>query len=77
VLVIAIGLILDWRTPGGGNDYPASAFRWAMSFQYVLWSIGLVQIWRYRRKARARLRADDPELWAELSRVTPTTASGQ
>ena len=36
-LVVAIGLVLDWRTPGGGTDYPASAFRWAMSVQYLLW----------------------------------------
>ncbi|MCW2780302.1 MAG: transporter [Marmoricola sp.] len=69
VLVVAIGLILDWKTPGGGNDYSPSAFRWAMSFQYLLWSIGLVQIWRYRRRARARLKADDPDLWAEQSRA--------
>ena len=68
-LVIAIGLILDWRTPGAGNDYTPGAFRWAMSFQYVLWSIGLVQIWRYRIKARARLKADDPESYAEQSRT--------
>lgn len=52
-LVIAIGLILDWRTPGGGSDYPASAFRWAMSAQYPLWALGLTQVWRYRRLARA------------------------
>jgi len=57
-LVIAIGLILDWRTPGASTDYSPDAFRWAMSFQYVLWSIGLVQIWRFRVKARARLIAD-------------------
>ena len=62
VLVIAIGLILDWRTPGGGSDYPAEAFRWAMSFQYLLWGLGLVQIWRYRRRTRARILADDPDL---------------
>jgi MFS family permease len=67
VLVVAIGLILDWRTPGSSTDYTPEAFRWAMSFQYVLWGLGLVQIWRYRRKARARLRTDDPDLWAELS----------
>ena len=70
VLVIAIGLILDWRSPGSGNNYPAGAFRWAMSFQYVLWALGLVQIWRYRRQARARLKVDDPALWAELSRLS-------
>jgi MFS family permease len=67
ILVIAIGLILDWRTPGSSSEFTPSAFRWAMSFQYVLWGIGLVQIWRYRVKARARLRDDDPDLWAELS----------
>jgi MFS family permease len=52
-LVVAIGLVLDWRTPGSGTDYPASAFRWAMSLQYLLWAAGLVQILRYRRRARA------------------------
>jgi MFS family permease len=54
-LVVAIGLVLDWRTPGGGTDYPASAFRWAMSVQYLLWGVGLVQIVRYRRRTRARI----------------------
>ncbi|MCX6396735.1 MAG: MFS transporter [Propionibacteriales bacterium] len=68
-LVIAIGLILDWRTPGDSVDYTPEAFRWAMSFQYVLWAIGIVQIWRYRGKARARLKADDPDAWAEQSRA--------
>ena len=52
VLVVAIGLILDWRTPGASTDYRPEAFRWAMSAQYVLWTAGVVQIWRYRRKAR-------------------------
>jgi MFS family permease len=52
-LVVAIGFVLDARTPGGGRDYPASAFRWAMSVQYLLWTLGIVQIWRYRRRARA------------------------
>jgi MFS family permease len=67
VLVIAIGVILDWRTPGSSSDYTPSAFRWAMSFQYLLWGLGLVQIVRYRIKARARLLLDDPHLWAEFS----------
>lgn len=52
-LVIAIGLILDWRTPGDSAAYTPSAFRWAMSAQYVLWAIGLSQVWRYRQLARA------------------------
>ncbi len=53
VLVVAIGLVLDWRTPGSGSDYDASAFRWAMCMQYPLWALGLFQVWRYRRKTRA------------------------
>ena len=41
-LVVVIGLVLDWRTPGGGANYSPDAFRWAMSTQYVLWTVGLV-----------------------------------
>ncbi len=53
VLVVAIGLVLDWRTPGSSAAYDASAFRWAMCTQYPLWALGLLQVWRYRRKTRA------------------------
>lgn len=62
VLVVAIGLVLDWRTPGSGSDYDASAFRWAMATQYPLWAFGLLQVWRYRRRTRAIL--DRAELTA-------------
>jgi len=51
-LVVMIGLVLDWRTPGGGSDYTPSAFRWAMSVQYAVWTLGIVQILRYRHRAR-------------------------
>ncbi len=67
LLVLAIGLVLDWRTPGAGADYSPSAFRWAMSCQYVLWLLGLVQLVRYRARARRRLRVDDPEAYARMS----------
>ena len=63
VLVIAIGLILDWRTPGNSTAYAPSAFRWAMSFQYVLWAIGLTQIWRYRVQVRAKVMREEPEVY--------------
>lgn len=53
VLVVAIGLVLDWRTPGASTAYDAEAFRWAMAAQYPLWAIGLLQVWRYRRRVRA------------------------
>jgi sugar phosphate permease len=51
VLVVAIGLVLDWRSTGA--DYDAGAFRWAMCAQYPLWALGLLQVWRYRRRIRA------------------------
>lgn len=62
VLVIAIGVVLDWRAPDG--EYTPSAFRWAMSTQYLIWALGLVQIGRYRVKTR---RVVDRE---ELERVS-------
>ncbi len=61
LLVVAIGLVLDLTTPGGGSDYTPEAFRWAMSLQFVLWSIGLVQIVRYRRRTRALILRERSE----------------
>jgi MFS family permease len=61
VLVIAIGLLLDWRTPGGGSDYTSSAFRWAMCAQYPLWALGLLQVWRYRVRTRRVVDRDELE----------------
>lgn len=69
ILVVAIGVILDWRTPGSSTAYSPGAFRWAMSAQYVLWSIGVVQIWRYRRRARARILAEDPDARARMTNL--------
>jgi MFS family permease len=66
LLVVAIGLILDWRTPGGDGDYTPSAFRWAMSFQYVLWTLGLAQIWRYRVRTRRKIMAENPEEYGRV-----------
>lgn len=59
LLIIAIGLILDWRTPGDGTAYTPSAFRWAMSAQCVLWTVGLLQVWRFRRLTRAAVDRDE------------------
>lgn len=65
VLVVLIGLVLDWRTPAGAATYPAEAFVWAMATQYPLWALGLVQVWRYRRRTRTRILGD-PEAMAAL-----------
>lgn len=64
LLVVAIGLVLDWRTPGTSTAYTPESFRWAMSTQYVLWAVGLTQILRYR--ARTRRVIDRDELYAHL-----------
>jgi MFS family permease len=55
IVVIGIGLVLDWQTPGTSDAYSADAFRWAMCAQYPVWVLGLIQVWRYRRRTRALL----------------------
>lgn len=61
LLVIAIGLVLDWRTPGSGSTYSPAAFRWAMAAQYPLWGLGLLQVWRYRVRTRRVVDRDELE----------------
>ncbi len=65
LLVVAVGLVLDWRTPGESAAYTPSAFRWAMSTQYLLWTLGVVQIVRYR--VRTRRVVDRASLTADAS----------
>ncbi|MEZ5201960.1 MAG: hypothetical protein R2742_11925 [Micropruina glycogenica] len=59
--VLAIGLILDRLTPPG-QAYGREAFAWAMSVQFVLWTIGAVQVARCRhaRAAGSRPRRRKP-----------------
>ena len=66
ILVVVIGLVLDWRTPGDSTSYTPEAFRWAMSAQYVLWAVGLAQIWRWRLRTRGVVSRD--ELMAAIDR---------
>ena len=54
-----IGVILDWRAPGGQEDYTLTDFRIAMSVQFLLWGVGAVQLVRFRRKGR-RLVSQTP-----------------
>ncbi|HEU0288931.1 MAG TPA: MFS transporter, partial [Nocardioidaceae bacterium] len=61
VTIVAIGIVLDLASPGGGSSYSPDAFRIAMATQYVVWALGVVQILRYRRQARLQLAAEDPE----------------
>jgi sugar phosphate permease len=64
--VTLIGFILDRLAPGGPSTYTVGTFKVAMSAQYLVWGLGLVQILRYRRKARRGLRESDPEAYAAL-----------
>lgn len=57
--VFVIGVILDRAAPGGAAHYDLHAFRLGMSFQYVMWFFGIVQILRYRRRTRRLVAADD------------------
>lgn len=71
LVIVAIGLVLDWRTAGTGSRYSPEAFTWAMSTQYVAWAVGLAQIWRFRRRTRRQLAADDPQAFASLRAGQP------
>jgi MFS family permease len=55
LLIIAVGVLLDLLTPAGAGQPTLSAFRVAFGVQYLLWTVGLVQVVRYRRLARRRL----------------------
>jgi len=50
--VALIGIVLDQVAPGGPSTYTVDSFRAAMSVQYIVWVLGVVQILRFRRKAR-------------------------
>jgi len=59
--VALIGIVLDQVAPGGPSTYTVDSFRAAMSVQYLVWVIGVVQILRFRRKARLAQRPDQPD----------------
>ncbi|MGH3330489.1 MAG: MFS transporter [Nocardioidaceae bacterium] len=67
LMVLAIGLMLDVLTPGPSTDYSPRAFTLAMSVQFVAWGVGGVQVWRYRRRARAHLAASQPETYEQMT----------
>ena len=61
-----IGAVLDRVAPGGPSTYTVDSFRAAMSVQYIVWTIGAVQILRYRRLVRRDMRENRPEAYAAL-----------
>jgi hypothetical protein len=75
LLITGVGLVLDRLTPSGGAGYPLSAFRWAFALQYILWTVGVIQVVRYRNAARRLLAERDPEALALMRRQPAMIAS--
>ncbi len=73
VLIVAIGVLLDVQTPAGAAHPSLGAFKWAFAVQYLLWGLGAVQVWRYRRTTR---RSMAPEHLAAMRRGEALPALG-
>lgn len=71
--VALIGIVLDLEAPGGPSTYTVDSFRVAMSVQYIVWVIGLVQILRFRRKARARRGRAEQTPYVEVRPGAPVS----
>jgi hypothetical protein len=56
--ILAVGAVLDLRTPGASTAYSLDSFRWAFAVQYLFWAVGLIGVLRHRRELRARLARD-------------------
>jgi sugar phosphate permease len=59
--VALIGIVLDHVAPGGPSTWTMDAFRPAMAVQYLIWALGIIQVLRYRGRARRAALAIDPE----------------
>jgi sugar phosphate permease len=64
--VALIGIVLDHVAPGGPPAWSMDSFRPAMAVQYLVWALGIVQVLRYRSKARRAALAMDPEGYEAL-----------
>lgn len=71
-----VGVVLDLRQPGGMNAYDLDDFRAALCVQYLFWTIGVVQILRYRRRGLAHLRRVHPGAVESMRRGEPFVHPG-
>ncbi len=76
VTMALVGVILDLRQPGGMGTYGLDDFRAAMSVQYVFWTIGIVQILRYRARGLDHLRRVHPGAIESMRRGEPFVHPG-
>jgi hypothetical protein len=67
--IVAVGFVLDLMTPGASTSYSPDAFTAAMSVQYVVWTVGAIQIWRYRRETRRIWKPRTTEAGVEWARA--------
>lgn len=64
--IALIGLVLDHVAPGGPSTYTTGSFRVAMSVQYLVWVVGVVQIVRFRRRTRRAIAESEDGLYAAM-----------
>ncbi len=64
--VALVGVVLDQVAPAGPTTWDVDAFRAAMTVQYPVWALGIVQILRYRRRTRHAALEADPEGYAAM-----------
>jgi sugar phosphate permease len=64
--VALVGVVLDRVAPGGPSTWDVDAFRLAMTVQYPVWALGIVQVLRYRHKARRAALEADPDAYAAM-----------
>ena len=64
--VALVGVVLDRVSPAGPSTWGVDSFRAAMTVQYPVWALGIVQILRYRHKARRAALEADPDAYAAM-----------
>jgi sugar phosphate permease len=64
--VALVGVVLDRVSPGGPPTWDVDSFRVAMTVQYPVWALGIVQILRYRHQARRAALEADPAAYAAM-----------
>lgn len=58
--MLLIGWVLDLRHSGGMAAYHLGDYKAALAVQFVFWTVGAVQIVRFRRRTIAHLRREHP-----------------
>ncbi|MCW2288354.1 sugar phosphate permease [Leucobacter luti] len=62
LVILLIGLVLDWQGAGSPEDYSLSAFRVAFAVQIPFWVLGIVMIIIEQRRTGRWMRENDRKL---------------